>query len=594
MLNHKSPLSPVKLALACLTLLPLLVTTGCGGGGGALAADFTYSTDWTNRHRTVGGQSQRVTLFDLDGRTVASLIINQDTEGVQATAFTNVPAGSYRLFSELFSLRDLSGVRTGTLQTILDITGGTSFVVSVGSDPTQMKVFPQSATLTVQNSRQFYATAYTSSNQATFVADNTVTWEILGGVATVNSSGTVLGTSAGQGSVRARHNPTGAQGAATLTVNPFQTQTGKWTVMVFMNGANDLHTYTTLNMNQMEKVAQNSDVRFVVQWKQSKSAFPSSTFDGTRRYLVKPDQSSAIVSELVQDLGAGVDMGKPETLHDFISWAQTYYPAQRYVLVVWNHGNGWRRSLSDTPAITRAVSYDDETGNAIQTWQLAQALGNRKFDILAWDASLMQMLEVAYEVQDKAEFVVGSEESPPGEGYPYDLIFQQFRDRPNDTTRALTKSFVDGMLAVPAYQNRKITQSVIETSKLPQLANAVDLFAAQLIAHRETIAPEIPNIRAQAQAYSPTAVRFYRDLSDVAQRVEAAFNIPALTNAAAGVRAAVQNAVVWEGHNALSPGSRGVSIDFSPADRFQPSAHEYGLLRFAKDTRWDDWLSVAP
>ena len=43
-----------------------------------------------------------------------------------------------------------------------------------------------------------------------------------------------------------------------------------------------------------------------------------------------------------------------------------------------------------------------------------------KVDVLAFDACLMQMAEVAYEVKDLADYVVGSEETEPGPGYPYD------------------------------------------------------------------------------------------------------------------------------------------------------------------------------
>jgi hypothetical protein len=288
-------------------------------------------------------------------------------------------------------------------------------------------------------------------------------------------------------------------------------------------------------------------------------------------------------------------MGQKETLADFIAWGKANYPSDRTVLVIWNHGNGWLRSPI-TRDVTRAVSYDDETGSAINTWELAQALGNHRFDILSWDASLMQMMEVAYEVKDKADFITGSEESPPGEGLPYDLIFRRFRDNPNAPTRDLTKAYVDGMLEFPQYANRKITQSVLDTSKLDELAVAIDGLGNALSASKNAVTTAVVNARETSQAYSRTSTREYRDLVDLCQKLEAGTTVPSVIQAAAAVRAAVAQAVVWEGHNAQSPGSRGIAIDFSKGTTFLSGgrAEDYAKLRFGAETNWDEWLSTAP
>lgn len=364
--------------------------------------------------------------------------------------------------------------------------------------------------------------------------------------------------------------------------------------MVFMNAANDLYPFSTFNMNQIERVAQNPDVRFVVQWKQSRARFPGSSFDGTRRYLAKPDLTNAIASELVQNMGSGVDMGSYSTLRNFVNWTKQRYPADRYCLVIWNHGNGWHSRNLEENWPTRAVSYDDETHNAIQIWQLKQALSGTKVDILAWDASLMQMLEVAYEVRDNAHYVVGSEESPPGAGYPYDLIFDDFRDSPETPTATLARSFVDGMLAVPQYQIHKITQSVIDTDALPALRDALSELANQLSANAAQVQAIVPAIRQQAQSYSPHPSRVYRDLIDVCLRLEAATAIPEVVAASAAVRAAASAAIVYEGHNSNSPGSTGISIDFSDGTVFSDFSDSYGLLGFAQDSGWDEWLAISP
>ena len=579
-----------------LGFVSCLLAWGCGGGGGGGSrADLTAIADWTNFGQGLSGNSMRWSLFTLDENLVQSIAINRDSAGEQSAVIADLQDGDYHLRVELFASRDLSGSLVGEIDEQIRITGDRSYSAAIGTDPASLKVTPPTAAFRAGQGKQFYAALYNAAQKATFAAPGSFTWQTFGSVATVNSDGFVQGTAAGSGTVVATHVPSSLQGGATLTVQSANVTTSKWTVLVFMNAANDLYPFSELNMNQMEQVAGNPDVRFVVQWKQATSIFPDSSFNGTRRYLVKPDQTNQIASELVQNMGLNVDMGKKETMTDFINWAKTFYPAQRYCLVVWNHGNGWRRNRDHLPP-TRAVSYDDEFNTVIQTWEFAQALGSNHFDILAWDASLMQMMEVSYEIQDQADYIVGSEESPPGAGYPYHLVFAPFRDNPDDTTLALSKSFVDGMIARYGASSEKITQSVVDTNELPALGSQLNALAQALIANQATLGPLMTQVRNTAKNYSPTSFdqKRYYDIWDLADKISAGTSITEIDTACDAVKAALVNAVKWEGHNTASNGSHGLSVEFSPATLFSGIASDYSNLRFASDWQWDEWLAVAP
>ncbi len=574
--------------MAILRLLSILVSLlivlacggGGGGGGGAVVPNsaLLYTTDWTLRGSPGGGQSQRLTLMDGNGKTVKVFAVERHSVASEMVRIENVAAGTYLLQVELFSQPLLSGVMTGLIQIPITVNGETQFQTAVGTSPASVKVFPETAEAQVPESRKFYGVARSAAGVFTFNTPGSFAWQAFGGVGTINASGVLLTTQAGNGSVRATLN--GLNGAATVQVAPASIRQSKWTVLVYLNAANDLYSFSELNMDQIERASTNADVRFVVQWKQARNLFSDSSFDGTRRYLTR---------NLIQDLGGGIDMGKPDTLKQFVDWAKTYYPAQRYALVVWNHGNGWRRRPENSR--TRAVSYDDETGNAIQIWDLATALGTHHFDLIAWDASLMQMMEVAYEVRARTDYVIGSEESPPGEGYPYDTIFARFAQNPDDTTRNLSKAFVDGTLAVPGYATRKITQSVIETSKLGALERSIDALAGKFMSSPGVYTSAIQQVRNESQSYSQTTSRYYRDLSDMCTRFEALTDLDPFC---ADIRAKLAAAVVWEGHNAQSPGSSGLSIDMTPGNRFLPNAADYGRMQFARVNRWDNWLAVSP
>ncbi len=574
--------------LALLLLVALLA--GCGGGGGGSAAPFTYTTVWGSGVSVQA--SEFVRLINAGGAVVATIPLNRNGANSSQATLSNVSPGTYEVRAELYALPDAQGTLLGVTEGYVTVGGANARFDTTSAEPlASVTVSPSTATLTEQESKSFLATAISASNRAVFVPSDAIGWSVTGGIGTITSSGEFTATKAGDGAVVATHTSTGRTGTAAVHVNPFQIRQGKWTVLVYMNAANDLAPYSDVNMAQMEQVSSNPDVRFVVQWKQSRLVWPTSTFDGVRRYLVGPGGRQLVQKDLVNNQGNALDMGSPQTLHDFIAWAKTYYPADRYALVIWNHGTGWRER-PQAPSI-RGFSYDDEYWTYIKTWQIDTALAGQHFDIVAFDACQMQMMEVAYELRSYANYVVGSEENTPADGYPYQTVFAPFRDNPDDTTLNLSKSFADGMLSVPAYSSSRITESVLDTSKMPALLTAIDGLAQALIAERANVTAAVTNIRSASQSYSSSAT--YLDLWDVCSRLEAYPSIPAsVSSAGAAVRAAIGNAVAYEGHNANSPRSHGVSIDFSSSTQFDPYRANYLQLKMAQDSNWDEWLVQAP
>lgn len=366
-----------------------------------------------------------------------------------------------------------------------------------------------------------------------------------------------------------------------------------WTVMVFLNGANDLDAYSDLNVNQMESVMTNPNVRIVVQWKRIAAYAPQGSWTGTRRYLVRYDTDDReIRSQLLEDLGQGVDMGSAETLRDFIRWARANYPADRYALVIWNHGSGWRTRT------TRAVSFDDEYNTSIKTWELPTAIrptsADPVLDVLLFDASLMQMLEVAYECRHVARYIVGSEESPPGEGYPYHRILRPLMDNsdipPAEWAKEVVRQFVTFyQQEFPFYYN--ITQSVVDTSKLESVATALDNLAGALIERRNLYVNALRSARQNAQSYA--SYPEYKDLWHVAQLIKEYTGDGILAARVNALHASLREAILYEAHadNQRVRNSYGLSIYYPNAGDY---LGRYSNLALARATRWDEWLQQAP
>jgi hypothetical protein len=401
----------------------------------------------------------------------------------------------------------------------------------------------------------------------------------------------------------------GCGGGGGGTVTPPHAR-AKWTVLVYLNGANNLQQFGPLNFDQMEEVGSSADVSIVVQWKQAScNTCGTPSWNDTRRYYVMKNTTDInqnggngtdnISYAPVQDLGSNVNMGDFNTLHDFITWGQQNFPADHYALVLWDHGSGWYtidgyRAAGKKP-MARAVSFDDATKYEIDIWQLTQALTTSPaLDMVVFDASLMQMTEVAYEIRSVTGVVVGSEESPPGFGYPYQILLADLAANPNMTAAQFGKDIVDQTLTYytnnPSLNpNHDNTQSAVDTSKLGALATSMTTFANSLLAHASDSRSQLASARDSAENYDPNAgYGDFKDLYDYADMVKNKVTPADLKTAAGNVQQALQAALIDNQHGPNHPRSHGLTIYVPTVANYQSN---YPNLAFAHNTTWPQWLT---
>ncbi|OGS07539.1 MAG: hypothetical protein A2270_09750 [Elusimicrobia bacterium RIFOXYA12_FULL_51_18] len=299
----------------------------------------------------------------------------------------------------------------------------------------------------------------------------------------------------------------------------------KWTVMVFINGKNNLEIAGLYNVNQMEKVGSTKNMNVVVEMGRmagQTAAGMDGGWTGSKRFFIQKDTDTEKINSPVVMTTENVDMGDYKRVVDFVAWAKTNYPAKRYMLIIWNHGSGWM----DPKGSPKGISFDDETGNYIRTPQIGLILKEAgKVDILAFDACLMQMGEVAYEVKDNAEVVVGSEETVPGMGYPYNLFLGAMARKPNLTTEETGAVMVESFKKFYDAVKRGAQLSAIRTSKLDGLAVRISEFAklAEVVADTESLkAARDGVIRYDcvgAESDPNMTISFYGDLSQFSRLV---------------------------------------------------------------------------
>ena len=171
------------------------------------------------------------------------------------------------------------------------------------------------------------------------------------------------------------------------------------------------------------------------------------------------------VARVVEDAGKGA-MTSPDTLTSFITFCTQNYPANRQILIFWDHGGG---SVS-------GYGYDEKNPR-IQSMTLAginTALKNAgtKFDIIGFDTCLMGTLENALMLNSYADYLIASEETEPGVGWYYTNWITAISSNSSMSSLDLGKRIIDDFVDVCASKCRgqSATLALID---LAELSNTV-------------------------------------------------------------------------------------------------------------------------
>ena len=212
----------------------------------------------------------------------------------------------------------------------------------------------------------------------------------------------------------------------------------KVVVIEYIVGSNleDARGLASINIAQMlDATAQGDGVDFVLQAGGSDRWFTDGIEDSTvGRYLV-----SGGIIETVEMLDDSMCMSEPENLTDFIVWAKENYPADRYMLVLWDHGGGFASGYGHDDLNERSGSQSLMTASEIIG---AIKKSKMKFDLIGFDACLMQNIEYANALEPYADFYLASEETEPGTGWFYTAGFSKLAADPGMSTEDFGKSII--------------------------------------------------------------------------------------------------------------------------------------------------------
>ena len=378
----------------------------------------------------------------------------------------------------------------------------------------------------------------------------------------------------------------------------------QWELLVYMAGDNDMASAIDPDLAEM-KEAEDSDVRIAIQVDREKH-------NTLRLQIVNHD----VV--LTKDLGTNKNFGLPSVLTEALEKLHDA-SATRTMALLWNHGNGWldfaMQKATEQPLIvmrgsrksifslgnaffitsieeaieevslhTEAIALDGTSHSFLDNKQLHDALkevvdkNQKKFDILGCDACYMNMLEIAYEIRDCGDVLIGSEEDERPGGWPYDTLTKRFKDGADAETVA-AGIVADYAAQVAATRDPNSVLSAIRLSEIDALAAAVDAFGAELMPLIVSSFGTLKHVRGATKHF---LLYDYIDLADFAQQAKLAFSANNdVTTAAQAVIDRVQAAVIANSNNPHAPNARGIAV-YLPNDTVNG---RYNTLTLVQDKK---------
>ncbi|MBR4471557.1 MAG: hypothetical protein IKS54_09645 [Erysipelotrichaceae bacterium] len=233
------------------------------------------------------------------------------------------------------------------------------------------------------------------------------------------------------------------------------------TIMVYMCGS-DLESQAAMGVYDLQEMANAKiadNVNLIVytggctRW--------HTDFISTKVNQIYQVVGNGQIGNLVDNAGTG-SMVDPNTLVSFIEFCAENFEANRYELIMWDHGGG---SVS-------GYGYDEKypKRGSMSLAQLDSALtaAGVKFDFVGFDACLMATTETALMLSEHADYMIASEESEPGIGWYYTNWLSKLSNNTSMPTIEIGKNIADDFVSMCASKtpNQTATLSVIDLAEI--------------------------------------------------------------------------------------------------------------------------------
>ena len=413
-----------------------------------------------------------------------------------------------------------------------------------------------------------------------------------------------------------------------------------WTVMLYQDADDKiLEEDVFVDFNEAERAGPTDRVKVVAQLDRYKGGFNGDgNWTSTRRYeLARDDNLNKINSKLVSE--GEVNMSSGDTLVDFVTWAAKNYPADKYVLILSDHGMGWPGGWSDPDPgrqgqqVDRRVPLEGAIGDNLFLNELDDALakaqqqaGIDQFELIGLDACLMAHVEVMDALGPHARYAVFSQETEPALGWAYTAFLSRLAQNPDTDGAGLAKEIVQSYIdqdqrivdeqarnewigrgssalggasaaQVRSQIGRDITLTAVDLSRTDELIQDLNQLAFSMQnVDQNAVAKARRYTQSFTSIFGQQVPPSYIDLGHFLVLLTQATKDQGVNQAARNLAQTLTQTVIAKKNGQDKPGATGLSIYFPVGQLYQsaaagPKSYTAIANRFAQDSLWDEFLA---
>ena len=254
---------------------------------------------------------------------------------------------------------------------------------------------------------------------------------------------------------------------------------------------------------------------------------------------------------LVENAG-NASMVSPSTLTSFIEFCETNFKADRYGLILWDHGSG------SIGGYGRDGKYPNNGSMTLAGIDQALTNADIKFDFVGFDACLMGNTETALMLAEHADYLIASEESEPGIGWYYTDWLNALSKNTSMPTVELGKAIADSFVS----ECKSRTPRQAATLSVVDLAEMQDIVDDKLSAFSKTATEMIQNNEYRTIASARSGAREFGTQAnvDLVDLVDMASSID--TPEAKDLVSSLLNCIKYNNTTSTMSNSYGLSIYF--------------------------------
>ena len=298
-------------------------------------------------------------------------------------------------------------------------------------------------------------------------------------------------------------------------VTPLGGGQDKVTIMVYMCGTDLESKYgmATKDLQEMLNAKLSDKVNLIVETGGC-SKWQNNVVSNAKNQIYKVENGK--LKCLENNVGTAA-MTDPDNLTDFIQYCTKHYPADRNMLIFWDHGGG---SLT-------GYGYDEKNPNAssMTLSKINDALSQADcvFDCIGFDACLMATLETALVCNQYADYLLASEETEPGTGWYYTDWLTKLSQNTSLPTVEIAQNIIDTFVSSSTVSstNAQVTLSVIDLAELQGTVPAAfrDFSTSTTELLQSDDYKLVSDARAGVRQFAQSSKINQVDLVDLAQRI---------------------------------------------------------------------------